>query len=353
MKILFIPVSGPVGAGEYIRSLTIAQKLREDLEAVEIRFLINRHAVYVEDVPFPVTLLDASPTKSVNQVRQAIEQEKPDLCIFDSGGRTSLLKFLKRQSIPVIYISSRDSTRKKAFRWGWLGMIRQHWIVQPKFAHGDLGFMERLKLKVTGAPPPVFLQTVYPESQRDRRNAFGQSIGLVDKPYILFSSGGGGKREKGPNAPTVFADTAAEVASCTGQQCVVIMGPNYPGELPMLPNVITLKAVENTHFIDLLHDAEMLVIGGGSSLAQGIAERKIILAAPAAADQAKRIGTAVAAGLVQQVNTVADEMAEAVVMLQADSNKKQQLLTAIDSLDLKNGALKVPELVKQIMSSRQ
>lgn len=350
LKILFIPTSGPKGAGEYIRSLTIAQKLQQSLDEVDILFILNRHAKYLDDVPFPARLIDKTPTLSVDAVKAIIAEERPDLCVFDSSGRTSLFAHLKQHNIPVIYVSSRNTTRKKAFRFRWLKLIDQHWIVQPVFANGPLTLWEKTKLKLTGAHPPAFLQTVYPESEPDRRASLKRDIGLGDGPYLLFSSGGGGQRGNGPQPPDIFAQAAQTVAVKTGRQCVVLMGPNYPGEAPSLPGVITLKSVPNDHFIDLLHDAELAVTGGGSSLAQGIAEGKLLVCAPAAADQAERIAAADATGAIIAVPTDVDTISSAVLRLLDDNNTQADKREAIQALALSNGLLRVPTLVRQLLA---
>ncbi len=348
LNILFIPVSGPIGAGEYIRSLTIAQEIKAESKAVRIKFVINKHAKYVDEIPFPVTLIDGTPTLNIDSIKQIVSKEKPDVCIFDSGGRTSLFKHLKRLHIPVIYVSSRNSTRKKAFRWRWLKLITQHWIVQPKFANGPLSGMEKLKLRLTGAPKPVFLETVFPESVASRRKSYKQQIGVGDEQFILFSSGGGGKRGEGAQAPDIFAAAASIVSDKTGVCCVVLMGPNYPGKAPEIPGVITLVSVTNYHFIDLLYDADLVVVGGGSSLAQCLAERKLIVTAPAAADQAERIDAAKSIGVVMAVDTDEQILAGAVIRIYYDKGKQGSLMSLVSELDLNNGLTQVAKLITEI-----
>lgn len=352
MKILFIPASGPKGAGEYIRSLTIAQKLQQTLKDADISFVLNRHAKYINDVPFPTRLIDKTPTLSVDAVKQIISEETPDLCIFDSGGRTSLFSFLKKKGIPLIYVSSRNNTRRKAFRFRWLKLIDQHWIVQPIFANGPLTFWEKTKLRLTGANAPEFLQTVFPESEPQRRTDFKNQVGLSDDKFVLFSSGGGGQRGDGPQPPDIFAEAASKVSQETGLKCIALMGPNYPGEAPELPGVIAIKSVANYHFIDLLHDAELAVIGGGSSLAQGIAEKKLLVCAPAAADQAERIQAANVTGSIVSTETDTQAITEAVLQLRNDQEKQNTLLSAIDELKLNNGLTQVPNLVETLLNQK-
>ena len=350
MKILFIPTSSAAGAGEYIRSLTIAQKIRQTWPDANLQFILNRHAKYIKEVPFPVQLIEQTPTLSVDAVKQIIQQENPELCIFDSSGRTTLFSWLKSRNTPVIYVSSRNNTRRKAFRFRWLRLINQHWIVQPLFANGPLTPWETFKLKVTGARHPEFLQTVYPEYDSARQQAFKNELGIGDKKYLLFSSGGGGKRGDGPQAPEIFAEAAARVAARTGKTCVALMGPNYPGSAPEHLGVIALKSVSNEHFIDLLQGADMLVTGGGSSLAQGMAERKLMVCAPAAADQGTRLDAAAKTFAIKVVETDVDSLSNAVIELIEHPDEQNRLYRALDELNLENGLKRVAPLLRQILS---
>src|ERR1700733_10419308 len=61
-RILFLPVSGPYGMGEYARSLAIAQAAQRQWPRGEMHFALSRHAPYAATVPFAATLLDSSPT---------------------------------------------------------------------------------------------------------------------------------------------------------------------------------------------------------------------------------------------------------------------------------------------------
>lgn len=345
-KILFIPVSGPKGAGEYIRSLTIAQKIKEISPKTELHFILNKNAKYIKEVPFQAHFIDGSPTLNVKTIKKIISIEKPDLCIFDSGGRTTLFRFLKKNKIPIIYVSSRDNTRGKAFRLRWLKLIAQHWIVQPVFVNGHLTLPERVKIRITGSPSPVFLETVFPETDPIRRKTFKKEIGIDDHHYILFSSGGGGSRGDGEQAPDIFAKAAEMIAIQTNIKCVVIMGPNYPINPPKLPGVITIKSVTNYHFIDLIHDADFFVTGGGSTVAQGLANKKICITAPAAADQAKRIRAAANMGLVIPSNTDAQEISNKIMQLMNDQSLKKKIQFNVNRLNLNNGLSFIMDSIK-------
>src|ERR1700682_1179656 len=61
-RLLFVPVSGAFGMGEYARSLAIAQGAAARWPGAAIQFILSREAPYAATTPSPATLLDASPT---------------------------------------------------------------------------------------------------------------------------------------------------------------------------------------------------------------------------------------------------------------------------------------------------
>src|SRR5260370_590230 len=74
----------------------------------------------------------------------------------------------------VVYISARRRQRNKAFRLRWMRLIDEHWIAYPKFIAGDLGLIERLKLKFMHRPAVRYLDVILargygsgPGSERD------------------------------------------------------------------------------------------------------------------------------------------------------------------------------------------
>jgi len=348
LKVLFIPVSGPKGVGEYIRSLTIAQKIKEEIPSSDIKFILNNNVNYLNDVPFQFHPIDGTPTLNVEVVKKIISDEKPDLCIFDSGGRTSLFKFIKNKNIPIIYVSSRNNTRSKAFRFRWLKLINQHWIVQPIFVNGHLSAVENLKIKLTGSHPPIFLETIFPEENNLRATRLKKELGLGNDKYLLFSSGGGGHRGEGEQAPEIFARSAGKIAEKTGLKCIAIMGPNYSGNLPCIPGVITIKAIANYFFIDLLNDAELAVIGGGSSIAQGLALKKICITAPAASDQEKRIDAASKQQLVIPAKADVDDIRDKVLKVLDDQRLRDSIQSNVNELNLTNGLSQITSLINNV-----
>src|SRR6202011_3083892 len=56
-RILFVPVSGTYGMGEYARSLAIARAASRRWQGAAIQFVLSRAAPYPARAPFPTPLL--------------------------------------------------------------------------------------------------------------------------------------------------------------------------------------------------------------------------------------------------------------------------------------------------------
>src|SRR5512135_1267255 len=88
-RFLFVPVTGPGGAGEYHRSLAIARGLLRRWPDADVHFVLNREAPYAASCPYPALLLDDSPTRASALVERHIRELRADVVIFDSAGRLS------------------------------------------------------------------------------------------------------------------------------------------------------------------------------------------------------------------------------------------------------------------------
>ncbi|MCE3283953.1 MAG: hypothetical protein K0R70_209, partial [Steroidobacteraceae bacterium] len=135
-RFLFIPVSGPGGAGEYYRSLAAARGLERRWPGCRIRFVLNRAAPYAREAPYGVLSLEDSPTRSNARVIEYIRAEQPDVVIFDSSGRLAQYRAAQASGAGVVYVSSRPKTRWKGFRWRRMRVLDQHWVAQPRFLGG-------------------------------------------------------------------------------------------------------------------------------------------------------------------------------------------------------------------------
>ena len=194
-RILFVPVSGPYGMGEYARSAAIARAVRQRWTNAEIRFVLSRVAPYAADASFPATLLPSSPTFHSAAVIDLIRTWRPHVVIFDNAGRAAQLKAARRSGAHVIYISARQRQRRKAFSWRWMPLIDEHWIAYPEFLAGKLRFLERFKLKLLRGPRVRYLDVIF-----SRAGAGSHGRGVVARGIggAALRVGGTGRRNRTP-----------------------------------------------------------------------------------------------------------------------------------------------------------
>src|SRR5450755_3403516 len=136
LRLLFVPVSGAYGMGEYARSLAIAHAVVGRWPDAQVHFVLSAQAPYSATTPFEHTLVPSSPTFHSAEVIACIHRFHPDVVIFDNAGRTAQLRAARISGAAVIYISSRHRQRNRGFRWRWMGMLDEHWIAYPEFIAG-------------------------------------------------------------------------------------------------------------------------------------------------------------------------------------------------------------------------
>jgi hypothetical protein len=110
-RFLFVPVSGPGGAGEYHRSLAVARALEQRWPGCRIRFVLNTSAPYTAASPYAGLRIEDSPTRSNAAVVDYIRNERPDVVVFDSSGRLAQYAAARDVGAGVVYVSSRPKTR--------------------------------------------------------------------------------------------------------------------------------------------------------------------------------------------------------------------------------------------------
>lgn len=336
-RILFVPVSGARGSGEYFRCLTIAQRVRERWPTVDIRFIVSREAGYAHEVPFPTVLVDRSPTYESAAVNRAIDELKPNVVIFDSAGRVAQLRHARTRGARTVYVSSRPRTRWKGFRLRRMLQLDQHWLAWPRVLDGALSAVERAKLWLTRSVSVVFLDCVFPLTDATRAAAYRRELGLDPDPYILFCAGGGGYEHQGRSAPEIFGLAAAEVARANGIRTVWVRGPNYTGALAPHPGLLELGALTGARMIDLLSGAHFAVTNGGSLLLQALALKVPCIAAPVAGDQDARIRACAARGLLIPARLEFRALATSALALAKDRARVAEMKTRLAELDLSNG----------------
>ncbi len=293
-RLLFIPVSGPLGMGEYARSAAIAAGLQQRLPGAEVHFLLSRAAPYAATTPFAATLLPSSPTFHPREVRALIREFQPRVVVFDNAGRTLQLRAAHEAGARVVFVSSRRRQRRKAFRLRWLPLIDEHWIAYPEFIAGALTPLERLKVAIRGGPRVRFVDTLLPAADAALAADTLGRFGLVAGGYVLIVPGGGSAHPGAEGAPGIVA-AAARVIAAHGHPTLLV-GPS-PGDSSDPARLQRAPLLPLPQLCELIRAARLVVCNGGDTLLQVLACQRPCVAVPIAHDQAHRIAACVRAGL--------------------------------------------------------
>ncbi|MDE2295989.1 MAG: hypothetical protein KGL36_11120 [Gammaproteobacteria bacterium] len=321
-RLLFVPVSGPYGMGEYARSAAIAHAARERWPQAAIRFLLSREAPYAADPPFETTLLPASPTRCTEQVTTAIAAFAPDVVIFDNAGRTAQLRAARAAGAAVVFVSARRRQRWRAGRLRWLRLIDEHWIAYPQALDAPPGWIETLKRRCLRRPPPRHLDVILPPADPARRARGFADLALETAPVLVVPGGGTGHPGT-EDAARCFAEAA--VALATGGTATVFVGPSGPSGGADPPALRRRRSLPQADLVELMRGARLVVANGGSTMVQAIACAAPCIAVPIARDQDARIRRAVAAGLARRAALDQEAIAQTARQLLADEPARAAL----------------------------
>lgn len=294
-RVLFVPVSGPRGMGEYARCLALASALTQRRPALEVRFVLSRQAPYAADTPFATTLLPASATLHPREVCALIGDYRPQLVVFDNAGRSVQLRAAHACGARIVYVSSRRRQRSRGFRLRWMRLIDEHWIAYPRFIAGAPTRLERLKLQLLGHPRLRYLDTLLPPSDPALASTVRARFALEAGEYVLIVPGGGSAHPGAENAPAVIAAAARALAAHGHKTLLVGTAVAGGGAAPALLRVAPRLPL--AELCELLRTARLVVTNGGDTLLQALACASACLAVPIAHDQAARIDCCVRAGL--------------------------------------------------------
>jgi hypothetical protein len=325
MRVLFVPVSAARGFGEYARAREIARAVQYRWPDAQLHFVLSAQAPYAAQCPFPATLLPGSATLHTPQVVALLRSFQPQLVIFDNAGRTAQIRAARAGGARVVYVSSRNRQRRKAFRVSWMRLLSEHWIAYPSFIAGELGWWERLKLKMLGRPRVRFVDTVLPAGPAATDVA---AAGAAD--FVLVVPGGGTAHPGARAAPQIISTAAAGLAAL-GIRTVLVGAVDAAGtrgpattdaalltRLPLLPQ---------PQLIDLMRRARIVVSNGGDTLMQALACGSACVAVPIAHDQAARIARCRELRLIEAAPLVAASIVDAVARLHANEDERLALLT--------------------------
>jgi predicted glycosyltransferase len=342
---LFVPVSGAFGMGEYARSLAIAHAARRRWPHGEIHFILSRQAPYASTVPFAATLLDSSPTFHSRAVARVIKEFRPSIVVFDNAGRTAQLRAARRQGARIVYISARLRQRRKAFRWGWMRILDEHWIAYPELIAGELGWLERFKLKRLGRPTVRYLDVIMSRATPED-DSITARVGLKQRAFVLVVPGGGTGHPGANDAAGQFLAAANALAET---ETVVFVGPTQTADagVPAHPKAGTsvlpssrlrcFNSLPQADLADLLSQARLVVTNGGSTLLQAIACGRACVAVPIAQDQSERIQRCVNAGVAASAALATPSIVRAATNLLRDEAARAALAQRASKMKLANG----------------
>lgn len=339
-KVLFVPVSGTTGIGEYMRSSIIAEQLALRYPDWLLAFVLNKQAPYALACPYKSYLLDDSPTKCVDEVNQIISDFRPDVVVFDASGRQSQLAHAKACGAKVIFFSQHEKKRRRGLKPSRLKVTDAHFVVQPAFTIKPLALVERIILKVMNEDTPECIGPVFSPVDQNIKAKLLAKHDLIENQFLLFNAGSGGHKVAGKLAANEFAFAAAKLAKSTGLTCVMIYGSNYPETLPDLDGVIAIKQVDNSEFMALLEAAKINVIAGGDSLLQALALKKVCVAVPVSKDQPARIKRCMSAHAIVSAELDQESMVRETQAL-LTGEQFEQLHARIKSLGMENGLTQV------------
>jgi glycosyltransferase involved in cell wall biosynthesis len=335
-RILFSPVSGPGGAGELMRCLIIARELAKAEPTADIRFLVNRNAVFRESVNFPIIDCDASPTNSTAQVLATIDSFRPDVMVFDNSGRTSQLRAAKRAGARLVFSSRAPKLRWKAFRPKWMRLLDEHWIVFPTFVTGGLSRIERFKMQFFPRYGVRQFDTLFTPSTPATRSAWLQGHELEPGAFVVFVPGGRGEATRVAEPAKLFIAAAREFAATTGQRTVVLTGRKSV-ERATDPNLLLLPRVEPDHVQYLLAEAMFVVSNGGSTMIHVLAHGRPIVSIPLAGDQDRRIRRAVRLQIAETAARTPQAIAAVATRLLQEPERRAALCHRTAELGIANG----------------
>ncbi|MBM7071092.1 glycosyltransferase [Shewanella sp. 202IG2-18] len=349
-RFLFIPVSSVEGIGEYMRSMILASKIKQRWPDAEIKFILNQHAQYANDCPYETVLLESSPTKHVNPVNRVIENFKPDIVIFDASGRKPQLQKAKQVGAITVFISQHAKKRRRGMKWGRMKATDLHFVAQPEYTMPEIDLFSSFKCKLQKKLLPKCVGVVFDSPEDDFADSVLKQFQLESKSFIILNAGSGGHLHDGQLAADFFYEAAESLAENTNKQVVILMGPNYPKELPKSEKVRVISRLDNSNFISLISHSYAAVLSGGDTLLQALALNTPVIAVPVSKDQPARIAACEKKKIVKSVEI--SELAEKLPRL-LDETILSELKKQMKITPSKNGAETIIEQLASAIQSKK
>jgi ADP-heptose:LPS heptosyltransferase len=337
-RLLFIPVSGPRGMGEYARAIAIATAAAHRWPQVQIRFALSRSAAYAAETPFKATMLPSSPTFHSREVAALIRDFRPTIVLFDNAGRTSQLRAAAACGARVVFLSSRPKQRRRAFRLHWMRLLDEHWIAYPRFIAGPPGPLERLKLRLLGRPTVRFLDTVLPEVDAALAQALMTRFQVRAGEYVLVIPGGGTGHPGALDAPEVVTEAARRIA--LRSYPTILVGVTSANAVLCVPNEAALQLAPRLPIAmvaELIRGARLVISNGGDTMLQALACKRPCVAVAIAGDQSHRIERCVRQGLAVRARLDAADLERVAVRMLEEGDARRPVDAQRASREVVNG----------------
>ncbi len=322
--------------GEYARSLAIASAVASRWPEAQIHFALSGAAPYSAGTPFPSTLLPASPTFHTKEVVQIIRDFRPTVIIFDNAGRTAQLRAAARCGARLVFVSSRQRQRRRAFRVRWMRLLDEHWIAWPEFIAGRIGAIEAAKLRILGRPVIRFLDTILPPADTALDQTMLARFNVRSGDYVLVVPGGGSDHPGAEDAPQIVADASRRIAM--RGLSTILVGVASANETD---NQVALlhfaPRMPMTELAALIRNARLVISNGGDTLLQTICCQRPCLAVAIAGDQAYRIEQCVAAGLAVRAELNSEHLAHQALTLLDDDSRRATIARQLAGAGISNG----------------
>ncbi len=337
-RVLFIPSSGPSGTGEYYRCLAIARAMRRRAPELGVDFVIHEGARVERDAGCTYHDLPDTPTRCSEDVRRTIDAVSPSLVVFDSAGRVNQLRHARAAGAAVVWISDRPGKRQRGFRWRMMRQLDLHLTAAPAVSSPRLHLHERLMRVLCPGTRVRFFSGIAPEPDAGDGEALLPLLGVRKGDYVVFVAGGGGYEHDRRPVPELLVEAAREVHGTTGLDCVVVMGPQYRGDVHSDDRVRVVPRLDTEALTALLAGAHTAVVGAGSMMTtQALALRvPVVLFAAGGHDQPSRVRRLAARGVVTQAETTPQSLAAATTALVKDVSRRGAQLAATTEAGLRN-----------------
>lgn len=325
-RFLFAPASGPRGSGEYYRCLALARAIAGQCPQAVVDFVLHREARVERDDRFGYHELSATPARAGDEVIGVIEQRRPAVAVFDCSGRVAQFRAAQQLGARIAWISNRPRKRRKGFRPRQLRWTDLQIIVDSVSPAPHLHRYERARLKRFSNVGVELVGAIVPEP--DDAALSPELRRLADnEPFVLLVAGGGGYARGGRPVPEIFHDAAQRLRQASGLRAVVVMGPQYRGDIKSDPDVVVIPSLPTTALGALLARARLAVIGAGNMLSsQALAAGlPLVLTATGGRDQPRRIRKLKKRDDVSAARLDAEALCEAALaQLREDSSETQK-----------------------------